>query len=237
MAIAGVAVLAVAMVIGIWGFYGRSAMKATRDPARQAAVATDSNPPKKASNAPDAVPAALKSAGELGENIYDAAKTDDWKTADAKLRELATAAKSISDEKLGSADLDATLGKLEKSVSAKAKNATLVEANRITLEVAGLTAKYSPAVPVEVVKLDYYGRELEIWAAAKDTPKLQETARLIRQDWNSVKAKIEAKGGAKAVADFDGLVARMESARIPDDYGKLATPILDEVDKLEKVFG
>ena len=235
--LAGIAVLAVAIVVGIWGFFGRSEMKPNPDPARQAAVTTQNIPPKKVSPAPDKVPAALKNAGELGENIYDAAKTGDWKTAEAKLRELATAAETISKEKLGSATVEGTLGKLEKTIPGKDKTATLVEANRITLEIADLTAKYDPTVPVEVIKLDYYGRELEIWAAAKNTAKLQETARMVHQNWNSVKPKIEAKGSATAVATFDGLVVKMDSAKTPDDYAKLATPILDEVDNLEKVFG
>lgn len=235
--LAGIAVLAVAMVVGIWGFFAKSDKGPKPDTARQAAVTTQNNSTKKASTAPDKVPAALKNAGELGENIYDAAKTGDWKTANAKLRELTMAARSMSEEKLGSTEFEGTLGKLQKTIPSKDKTATLVAANRITIEIADLTAKYDPTVPVEVVKLDYYGRELEIWAAVKNMPKLQETARMIRQDWNSVKPKIEAKGGTKAVAVFDGLVLKMDSAKTPDAYSKLATPVLDEVDKLEKVFG
>lgn len=237
LSLVGIAVLAVAMVVGIWGFFGRSEMKPNPAAAKQSAVTTQNNPPKRALTTPDKVPAVLKNAGELGENIYDAAKAGDWKTAEAKLQELATAAETISKEKLGSPAVEGTLGKLEKTIPGKDKTATLVEANRITLEIADLTAKYDPAVPVEVVKLDYYGRELEIWAAAKNTPKLQETAKMIHQDWNSVKSKIESRGGPKAIVAFDSLVVKMDSAKTPNDYALLATPILDEVDNLEKVFG
>lgn len=51
-----------------------------------------------------------------------------------------------------------------------------------------------------------------------------------------MKAKIEAKGGTKEAAVFDGLVVKTEAAKTPADYAKLAAPILDEVDNLEKVF-
>lgn len=233
----GIAILAIALIVGIWGFFGRSEMPPKTDTSAQVSSATQTNPPKKSPVIADKVPAALTGAGEFGENIYDAAKTGDWKTANAKLNELKMAAKTMTEEKIGSTNFETTLGKLEKTVAGKEKTATLIEANQITLEVANLTAKYNPAVPIEVVKLDFYGRELEIWAAAKDEAKLQETAKLIRQNWDAVKAKIEAKGGKKEVIAFENLVVKTDAAKTPADYAKLATPILDEVDNLEKVFG
>ncbi len=232
----GIAILAIALIVGIWGFFGRSEMPPKNNVSAQVPSATQNNPPQKSPVIADKVPTALTNAGEFGENIYDAAKTGDWKTANAKLNELKMAAKTMTDEKIGSADFDATLGKLEKTVAGKEKTASLIEANQITLEVANLTAKYNPAVPVEVVKLDFYGRELEIWAAEKNDAKLQETAKLIRQNWDAVKAKIEAKGGKKEALAFENLVVKTDAAKTPADYAKLATPILDEVDNLEKVF-
>lgn len=232
----GIAVLAIAVIVGIWGFFGKPEMPPKTDAGGQVSSATQPTPPKKSPVIADKVPAALTNAGEFGENIYDAAKSGDWKTANAKINELKMAAKTITEEKIGSSEFDATLGKLEKTVVGKDKTATLIEANQITLEVANLTAKYNPAVPIEVVKLDFYGRELEIWAAEKNEAKLQETAKLIRQNWDGVKAKIEAKGGKKEVIAFENLVVKTDSAKTPADYAKLATPILDEVDNLEKVF-
>ncbi len=76
----------------------------------------------------------------------------------------------------------------------------------------------------------------EIWSAAKDETKLREIAKMIRQNWDAVKAKIEAKGSTKEVTAFESLVAKTDAAKISTDYAKLATPILDEVDNLEKVF-
>lgn len=233
----GIAILAIALIVGIWGFFGRSEMPPKTDTSAQVLSATQTNPPKKSPVIADKVPVSLINAGEFGENIYDAAKTGDWKTANAKLNELKTAAKTMTEEKIGSTNFETTLGKLEKTVAGKEKTATLIEANQITLEVANLTAKYNPAVPVEVVKLDFYGRELEIWAAEKNEAKLQETAKQIRQNWDAVKAKIEAKGGNKEAAAFENLVVKTDAAKTPADYAKLATPILDEVDNLEKVFG
>jgi len=231
-----IAILAIAFIVGIWGFFGKSQMPPTNNASAQVPTASPTNPPKKSPVIAEKVPTSLIDAGEFGENIYDAAKTGDWKTAIAKLDKLKNAAQKMMDEKIGSADFDAILEKLEKAVAAKDKSASLIESNQITFEVANLTAKYNPAVPIEVVKLDFYGRELEIWAAAKDEAKLQETAKLIRQNWDTVKSKIEAKGGKKQAAVFENLVVKTEAAKTLADYAKLATPILDEVDNLEKVF-
>lgn len=186
-------------------------------------------------NVADKVPQPLRDAGELGENIYDAANTGDWAAAEAKLNELKATEKKLVDEKMSNAELGSTIAKLEKAVAAKDKTAALAASNQVTLIVAELTAKYDPAVPVEVVKLDYYGRELEIWAAAKNDAKLKETAKLIRQNWDAVKGKIAASASDKAAA-FESLVKKVESAKTPAEFGKLATPILDEVDNLEQAF-
>lgn len=55
------------------------------------------------------------------------------------------------------------------------------QANQATFLIADLTARYNPKVPVEVTKLDYYGREIEILPMTKDEAKLKPTAQAIRQ--------------------------------------------------------
>lgn len=234
--LAVIVLFAVIIILGIWGVFGGTKTIIAPKASRQIPSATQNSVVKKSSVIAEKVPTALTDAGEFGENIYDAAKANDWKTANAKLTELKTAGQKMADEKIGSAEFEATLGKLEKAVAAKDKTSTLIEVNQLTLEAANLTAKYNPAVPVEVVKLDFYGRELEIWAAAKDEAKLRETARMIRPNWDAVKAKIEANGGKKEAANFEALIVKTDAAKTSIDYAKLATPILDEVDNLEKVF-
>lgn len=149
--LAGIVILAVVFIAGIWGFFGKSETTAKIG----AGIQIPNAPQKKSADKPavvaDKVPAALTDAGEFGENIYDAAKINDWKTAGAKLKELKTAAREMNVTKIGSADFDATLGKLEKAVAAKDKTASLIEANQLTLAAANLTAEYNPTVPVEVV--------------------------------------------------------------------------------------
>lgn len=187
----------------------------------------------------ESVPQTLADAGEYGENVYDAAKVNDWKTANAKLASLKEAAKQVradvGNQAAAEDRLDANVAALAGAVSAKDRPAAMREANQVTFDVANMTAAYKLSVPVEVTKLDYYGRELEVWAQAKDANKLQATARETRQTWDALRPSIEAKS-AKEAKKFDALVARVESAKTPADYARVATPVLDEVDNLEKLY-
>ena len=187
----------------------------------------------------ECVPASLANAGEYGENIYDYAKANDWKHAEIKLAALKEAIKQMRAEvKKQSAAVDSLetdVAALGRAVAAKDRHATVREANQVTFDVANMTAAYKLSVPVEVIKLDYYGRELEVWAEAKDANKLQATVREMRQTWDSLRPTIVVKSATEA-KKFDALVAQVEAAKTPTDYARVATPVLNEVDNLEKLF-
>jgi hypothetical protein len=185
------------------------------------------------------VPASLSNAGEYGENIYDFAKANDWKNADLKLAALKDEVKNVRTDVKGQSGavdrLAANVATLDRAVTAKDRQAAMREANQVTLEVANMTTEYKLSVPVEVTRLDYYGRELEVWAQARDANKLQVTAREIRRTWDALRPSIAAKSATEA-KKFDALVAQVESARTPADYASVATQVLNEVDNLEKLF-
>src|ERR1700730_9321846 len=185
------------------------------------------------------VPTALSNAGEYGENVYDYAKANDWKNADVKLAALRNAVKQVRTDVMnqsGAVDgLDGNVATLERAVTAKDRKAAMREANQVTLDVAGMTAAYKLSVPVEVTKLDYYGRELEVWAQAQDANKVQTTAREMRRTWDSLKPTIEAHSATEAKT-FDALVVQVEAAKTPTGYARAATLVLNEVDNLEKLF-
>ena len=187
----------------------------------------------------ESVPTSLSNAGEYGENVYDYAKVNDWKNADVKLAALRDAVKKVRTEvknQSAAVDrLDTNVAALDRAVTAKDRQAAMREANQVTLDVANMTTAYKLSVPVEVTRLDYYGRELEVWAQAQDANKLQATAREMRRTWDSLRPSVEAHKATEA-KKFDALVAQVESAKAPADYARVATPVLNEVDNLEKLF-
>ncbi|HYR77411.1 MAG TPA: hypothetical protein VEM96_16475 [Pyrinomonadaceae bacterium] len=187
----------------------------------------------------DSVPTSLSNTGEYGENVYDYAKANDWKNADAKLAALKDAVKNVRAEVQNQSKavdrLDSNIAALDRAVTAKDRPAAMREANQVTLDVANMTTAYKLSGPVEVTRLDYYGRELEVWAQAQDANKLQATAREMRRTWDSLRPSVEAHKATEA-KKFDALVAQVESAKTPADYARVATPVLNEVDNLEKLF-
>ena len=184
------------------------------------------------------VPKALVEAGEYGENLYDAAKASDWTGARRRLTALEAAVKQVTVEKGtgGSEDsLEQNLVALKHSVAGRQRRETLRLANQITLNVANLTARYAPKIPVQVTRLDFYGRELEIWSEAGDADRLRATAEGMRREWENVRPSVEGRDFAEA-RKFGALVTRVERARTPAADRRLAEAELEEVDNLEKAF-
>jgi hypothetical protein len=185
------------------------------------------------------VPVSLLAAEEYGENVYDYTKAKDWKQAHTAVQSLARAAKTmreeIPDQSATEDRLDAVIVTLREAVTARDRQRAMHDANQATWHVLQMTAAYEAPTPIEVGKLDYYGRELEVWSQVNDLGKLQTTTTAMRREWNALKARVSARSPGEA-AKFGGLVKQLEAAAIAADYARLATAILDEVDNVEKVF-
>ena len=187
-----------------------------------------------------APPAALVEVGESSENIYDFAKAKDWAKIGGKWKTLAEAAKQLAGELKG-ADagrqrLADVLKSLETAIAAKDEQATKRAANQVTLIAADLSEPFKPEIPAAVTRLDYYGRELEIGVAAKDLAMLKSTADAMRKEWTKLQPAVKTKGGNAEAKKFSDLMVQVAAARSVEDYARVTTPIMDEVDNLEKVF-
>jgi len=197
---------------------------------------TPENPAKMAT---ENIRASLANARKYGENVYEYAKTSDWHSANFKLGDLRQTAKAVRsnlEKRSDAADsLDEHVAALGLAVAVKDRLTAMREANRVTLDVANMTETYKLNVPVGVMRLDYYGRELEIWTEAKDEDRLKATAREMRREWDAVRPTVEAHSVAEA-KEFGALVTQVESARTPSDYASDATLVLNEEDKLEELF-
>lgn len=164
--------------------------------------------PEKPSETKESPMAVITEVGELGENIYDLAKAKDWGNVVAKLTVLKKEAESlrsqIKDASEAKDQLSHSITALGESTKAKDEQATMQEANRITLIAADLTEPLHLQVPVEITRLDYYGRELEIWSAAKNNAKLKGAADALHETWDKVQPSVKAHGGTAEAKTFDG---------------------------------
>ncbi len=184
---------------------------------------------------PSPAPSNVGDPGELSENIYDAAKAREWGTATAKLDSLR--AVLMSSPAAGGEGTQARVQRLAEAVTARDRTKAMEAGNALTRDFARATAAASNT-PVEVVMLDYYGRELEIGAAEGEAgmARLRRAGTEIRSTWDAVRPRVVERGGDAEARGFDALVQRVEQARTPEEHGAVATPLLDEVDRLEAVF-
>jgi hypothetical protein len=197
------------------------------------AISTNSSTP----SAP--IPAAINDVGTYGEDLYDQAKLGDWLKARGYLDSL-----QVASTKLPSGDqiqperssLDSAVAVLDKAIAARNSTAALEAANRVTYLSAQMADPYDGATPMEVMLLDYYGRELDLWSAQKNLSKLKETAAALESTWNTVRPTVVSNGGVAAAAQTDALVSRIKAAKSTTDYASVATPFLDQVDVIEVVF-
>jgi hypothetical protein len=181
--------------------------------------------------------AALARVGEDAETIYDAVKAADWSTARRRVASVRRPAAAIVRQwtsKSEATALESALAALEAAVTARRRDVALREANRMTLITAEMARVFSPPVPLAVTRLDYLGRELEIWSQPNDPSRLEATAADIHATWQELRPALDATRDARIVGELDGLVARLRAAQPP--YRALAGELLDAVDRLEAVF-
>ena len=236
---AAVLVIGVGALAGLTGCGKLPTATDTSSNAPTAAVGTPASPAA-APNQSAAMPASLASLGEYGENIYDAAKAKKWTEAAAKFSALKTATQQSSAE-LGKAEdkrtqLQEIVTSLDSAISNQKQAATMRAANQATLVSSELAASYQTKVPADVARLDYDGRELEIWSRLNDLSKLKSTAQDMRQTWDRLEPEVKSHNGVAEAQKFGSLITQTDRAQSVAQYQRLAGQILDEVDRLEKVF-
>jgi hypothetical protein len=213
---------------------------------------TDKAPIQPGADAPklsvesDQVPSAVTQVGYHSENVYDLAKIADWPRARASTDSLRSALEllSVADRNTDVIrslrdTVAAVADSLDRAITSGDKVSAMRSANRLTQLGAIMAAPYGPGIPSDVTLLDFYGRELELWAAVPTQSaeaRLRETASAIGTSWDAIRQQVIAKGGSSEAAGFDSLVTQVMTARTRADYARLATPLLDQVDFLERVF-
>lgn len=182
---------------------------------------------------------ALSAAGADGEDLYDAIKANSWGKARTLLDSLTNATRSLATGGTATAEqqqLTAVVDTLRRTIPARQHDVSLQAANRVTYLAARMEAAYHPTTPVEVLLLDYYGRELEIWSGVRNNARLTQTRDSLQATWNKLRPAVQSRGRGDQASRTDSLVKKIAAATTPAEYGRLAKPFLDEVDELEKVF-
>ncbi len=201
-------------------------------------VRSDNSVKATASPLADAPPAALVSVGESAEGLFDAARASQWQTAAGQLQALNEAAAQLP--RLPKADLAAQLRSridaVRQSTAAHRRVETMDSANDITRIVADVSAEFQTEVPIAVVMLDYWGRQLELGIATENQSTLARATADLRQQWDRIQPTIEQRGHVDESRRFTDIVVQLEGARTPADFVAPTRAELDAVDRLEAIF-
>ena len=200
------------------------------------------NPPSAAVPAkPTAMQVEVEALSEYAGDIYDLAKVNRWNKIRRKLDELKRSEKSLTlmrneENDFFSQRLRKKIEDLEQAVSARNRKDTLHFANSITLLEVAMVGQFKPRVPSNVMLLGYCGRELEIFSEEKDIEKLSNFVIRMHLIWQNLIPQLIQIGETKEIKNFAEIMKRLEIAKTPEEYNRLAKQVLDEVEHLEKVF-
>lgn len=180
----------------------------------------------------------LSDIGKYSKAIYDTAKKHDWTTAAVQLAFLQNASELHPGFKTDkdAAQFHTSIVALDIAVAAKERSEAMHRANQLILITANTATQFKPSLPVEVKLLEYQGRELEVWALAKNVVKLKTTSSNIHRTWDALRPLVNAQGAKVLSQKFSNLVLCIDAAKSTNEYSHLANSFLEAVDNLEKIF-
>jgi len=132
--------------------------------------------------------------------------------------------------------LGRTIADLEKAIAARNRLDTMLYSNRITLIAATVQVPFKPSLPTEVSLLDYNGRELAIWSEVKKLNKLSNIVIRMHLAWQTLMPKLIEQNGIKELRRFSDIMGHLETARMPEEYGRLSRQVLSETDLMKYLF-
>lgn len=192
-----------------------------------------------------AVPSALDQLESGAEDIIDLINNKDWaraqSTVDAMEQSLADLQPSFQAANVPQSlvnEIRTRLTMLETQVKAQNAYEAKVQANAITRVIPDIFDHYRVAVPTDLGRLDYLGRELLLNVEKGDWTAARNTAAEVQRVWSRLKPMLNATA-QKSAADFESTVNALSSdARNMDRTATTrdANALLDKVDVLEQAY-
>lgn len=133
--------------------------------------------------------------------------------------------------------MDQRVAEFDRAASAQAPNRLMIEqrANAVTALVPDVEAHYRTAVPVQVGRLDYLGRQIQLDHQANQPSEARRHAGTLRSAWSTLRSQaLQVAPTAARAIDRD--VAQIASGPTSRAAMLASKDLLDKVDELEKGF-
>lgn len=174
-------------------------------------------------------------------DIYEKTEANHWKHLDKKMNSIVKIEQllpSVTPEKDMSyyKNLMDVTSELERAIASQDRIVAMKSANKVMILGASLAEAHSSPVPINVAVIAYCGRKLEILSETENVLDLSDTVAKLHLSWQQLIPLVTAYGGLKEVKRFAEIMKRLESAKTPDEYGRLASSVVEEINIIEKIF-
>jgi hypothetical protein len=192
-----------------------------------------------------AAPASVPEFVSAVRKLFDPANAGDWVAAarqstackDALKKVQADLAKSSAAQQTSLTQIAADLAALDTATTAKTRQAALLSASRIFRGSGALADTFINKVPQPVWQMEYLAHDLLVWSAdPADLTKLKALPAQIEAEFNRVGQDVAARGGDDLALEFVQEMTALNAAATAADFAKLAKPLLDTLDKIEKAY-
>jgi hypothetical protein len=178
--------------------------------------------------------------GNAGD-IYDKVKTNHWKHLDKKLNSIVKVEQLLpsatpENDMPYYKNLTGVTSDLERAIASQDRIVAMKSANKVMMLGARLAEAHNSPVPINVAVIGYCGRKLEILSETENVLDLSDTVAKLHLSWQQLIPLVTANGGFKEVKRFAEIMRRLESAKAPDEYGRLAASAVEEIEIIEKFF-
>jgi len=195
----------------------------------------------------DEVPEELVQIEGAGEDAYDRALENDVGAVASDAEKLQSTWQSFRSEAISDGAreqdaraLDLAIASLADAASGSPEPPALARAaNGISAPMDELFRIYDPAVPADVLGLDYLGREVALDGMDRDLTRASADIDRIVDVWKALRPVVVDAGGSAEAGRYDASIAKERSAVEAADAKVLvdeANAQLELVDALERVF-
>lgn len=174
-------------------------------------------------------------------DIYEKAEANHWKHLDKNMNCIARIVRLLSGvtpqkDMPYYKGLAGAASELERAVAAQDRIAAMKSANKVMILGARLSEAHNSPVPINVAVIAYCGRKLQMLSETDNIPELADTVAKLHLSWQQLIPLVSANGGIREIKRFAEIMKRLESAKTPDEYGRLASSVVEEIDIIEKLF-
>ncbi len=191
----------------------------------------------------------LGQAVALLDQLRDAVLAGDWVNAQNRFDEFTNKTRQLPAPQLNQAELSPLLPdflalyriELARALNEQQAGNARFALNQLYAIVSELRARLgSHGLPLEIVRLNFLVREVELWSQLNNEPLLHERLKALRETWQELRPVIAARrNGRELAAHFDTLVERLAASNQPTVAPALAALIAEcnkDLEQMDSLF-